>query len=504
MCGIVLLAGNMNGSEGRLFDLMLEIDTIRGRHSTGMAVVGLTAKDINLYKEVIPGYEFVNRATHGNERRTTASLWMGHNRHATIGGHTIENAHPFENEKLIGVHNGSLEYSYHRLLEDSDEFGTDSECIFHNIAKNGLDWTLARLHGAYALVWYDKETHTLQFIKNNKRPLYYGFSSDGKQFVMSSEAKIFHLASEHSRNYMDIRHAKNLLWAVKDDHHYVLQLPNNFASAWKKDDDFLLCEKKEDIGKILPVYTPVNNGYYKWWEDNNKDYEETDNAYGYSTLFEKKREQRQEKKENVTGKTGTGHTNVEQQVVALWDSYSARSKKRHANFEYRQRILRAIPEKEEAYNMLLQRRNLEAEKLSQENLWDNSVQNTKRAIGYCQQLDYYDDIIDAYEKRHGMERIDDSEIIKLLPAPSDTEPKHIQSPDNFLDAPSGYLSMTNLKFKKFIRENACCFCSGQDVNWDGSDCVPLTSGDYVCPDCRHSELFNEYIDDGIVKLKVAN
>lgn len=84
MCGIVLLAGNMNGSEGRLFDLMLEIDTIRGRHSTGMAVVGLTAKDINLYKEVIPGYEFVNRATHGNERRTTASLWMGHNRHATI------------------------------------------------------------------------------------------------------------------------------------------------------------------------------------------------------------------------------------------------------------------------------------------------------------------------------------------------------------------------------------------------------------------------------------
>lgn len=117
-------------------------------------------------------------------------FFMMHNRHATKGSKTQHCAHPYVIPKksggdnvIIGVHNGTL----HHIVDEYKYPGvTDSQSLFKMIAAGmSLSDVDVNIWGAYALVWYDSEDHTLNFFRNEERPL--GFAICDNSIWFGSE-----------------------------------------------------------------------------------------------------------------------------------------------------------------------------------------------------------------------------------------------------------------------------------------------------------------------------
>jgi hypothetical protein len=106
---------------------------------------------------------------------------VGHNRKATFGTISRENAHPFCEKNIVLVHNGTVQD--HKTMANVE---VDSHAICHRIGEVGAQAALKELKGAYALVWYDITTKKLHLARNNERPLvfvntedYFAFASEG-------------------------------------------------------------------------------------------------------------------------------------------------------------------------------------------------------------------------------------------------------------------------------------------------------------------------------------
>lgn len=108
-------------------------------------------------------------------------LIAGHARAATKGNITKENAHPFSHGSIVGMHNGTI----HGTFENSSKFETDSEALIHNIATRGVEDAIQEMYtsstsSAYALVWVDCKSETLNFLRNGMRSLSYATSEKDK------------------------------------------------------------------------------------------------------------------------------------------------------------------------------------------------------------------------------------------------------------------------------------------------------------------------------------
>ena len=150
--------------------------TLRGSDSTGLFTVGKEAGNAaqwipRTFKLAMPGPYFVSTRPYGSmlsSRHT--GLAIGHNRAATKGEVNDSNAHPFTIDGITLVHNGSL--TNHKVLEGGSGFDVDSKYVTYSFAKFGVETTLARIRGAFALVWYDREDRSLNFVRNAERPLW--------------------------------------------------------------------------------------------------------------------------------------------------------------------------------------------------------------------------------------------------------------------------------------------------------------------------------------------
>lgn len=119
---------------------------------------------------------------------------VGHNRHATRGVISDENSHPFVvDDKIVLVHNGSFNGS-HKHLKDVD---VDSEAIAHTIVDTpNIEDALKKIDAAYALIWYDVATKTINVIRNTQRPLWYMATDDAHVFS-SEECFLNFVAEKH-------------------------------------------------------------------------------------------------------------------------------------------------------------------------------------------------------------------------------------------------------------------------------------------------------------------
>lgn len=231
MCGIVGRAGALQTSDERIFKTLLLLDYFRGQDSTGIATVSKTDK-VDVLKIADDPIMLFNQTDYDNTVvGVSDAIWIGHNRAATIGSTTRANAHPFECDHIIGVHNGTLEKD--SLNEISfrleNDYGTDSETIFQHIAYYGVDDTIPRLQGAWALVWYNTKDQTLNMLKNDKRPLYLcKIERDGKKILTwASEYKMIVAA----RAMADVPDGK----LITDDEGYgFFPLPNDILHTWTK------------------------------------------------------------------------------------------------------------------------------------------------------------------------------------------------------------------------------------------------------------------------------
>lgn len=230
MCGIVGVAGTgpMSHQMKEFFQQLLFHDVVRGHHATGVAAIDTIDRTLVVRKKAMPAPHFLAEKEIMEDLfaiKHNFNIYIGHNRWATVGAKDDDdNAHPFVHSHLVGVHNGSLRNQ--RLLDDHKDFVVDSDNLFHHMNKNGLDDMLQKANGAFALCWYDRDDNTLNFIRNEERPLAIAKLTNG-YYVWASEIGMLRwLISRHKSLTIDTHTLDgvkyNSIWNLEKDMHFKL------------------------------------------------------------------------------------------------------------------------------------------------------------------------------------------------------------------------------------------------------------------------------------------
>lgn len=200
MCGLVALISKRSwgfvSKDMDIFEDLLTVDQLRGQDATGafcvhrnkqVSGIKLAATPWHLFKQ--PEYNtFKSKASqHGR-------ILVGHNRKATQGAATNPaNAHPFQEDNIILVHNGSL---YNR--QGLPERDVDSHAVAAAFASGDYSEVLRDINGAYAFIWWDMKRNQLSVVRNKDRPLWK--LENKENIILCSEAWMgFGVARRHGQ-----------------------------------------------------------------------------------------------------------------------------------------------------------------------------------------------------------------------------------------------------------------------------------------------------------------
>ena len=193
MCGLVSvvtkLSNGFTKEQHEIFDALLYVDALRGMDSTGVFLV-TNQNEMYLAKEASSANDYRSHAEYQrllNKAFQQGRVLVGHNRAATKGKISDENAHPFVVDNNITlVHNGTL-YGDHTKLAKVD---VDSHAIAHVIHENSgdVEKAMASINGPYALIWHNYKEKTVNFLRNSMRPLHWVETDTA--FLWASEANM--------------------------------------------------------------------------------------------------------------------------------------------------------------------------------------------------------------------------------------------------------------------------------------------------------------------------
>jgi hypothetical protein len=198
LCGIVGIASNyLSDTEKAIFSELMLLSSWRGSESSGvLSLKRMWDKDkkedlftTKMRKDAVDPWTFVGSEDMKAVMDGGSTIFaLGHTRAPTQGKVVKENSHPFSFSNVIGVHNGTI----HGKFPHRDEFETDSESLYKLINEVGIDEALKEINNlaiepAYALVFYDRKAKTLNFIRNEKRPLFLAWNAHEGTMFWASE-----------------------------------------------------------------------------------------------------------------------------------------------------------------------------------------------------------------------------------------------------------------------------------------------------------------------------
>lgn len=200
MCGLVGFCGKLESSDKDILKTLMILSTLRGEDSSGLIAVVAKDKEPITMKSVGSSFELFNTTPFDRLAMWGKTAMIGHTRKATVGGISRATAHPFSSPPFHGVHNGTLR-NWRQL--PGDTLATDSATLYDCFSRLGVRDTIEQLDGAYALVWYNEEDRTINFLRNKERTLFYCFADGFKKMFWASEEWMLHVAITRSTERMD-------------------------------------------------------------------------------------------------------------------------------------------------------------------------------------------------------------------------------------------------------------------------------------------------------------
>ena len=264
MCGLVGVAGNFGVPDEAVFSALLIADSVRGTDSTGAAVLSRT-NALNTIKALGNPFGLLDTKAYDREvNGLVSTVFLGHNRYATLGKKTTNNAHPFTFGHICGAHNGTLESWSHAALDElaGEEYDVDSQSIFAAIEKVGIDETAKVMEGAWALSWIDLQRKKLCFWRNDERPLWYAYYGEKMKLAWASKSGMIGFAVDNAGQ----RLYKGEYYPFVDDTLYEWDIPK-LAAAEK---DVLVEPEKRDLkgkGGSWSSGYGCGSRLYEWEDD---------------------------------------------------------------------------------------------------------------------------------------------------------------------------------------------------------------------------------------------
>ncbi len=245
MCGIVGVVGGkpLSIMDKKVFKDMLMMDVVRGKDGCGIIVVNDKMEVRTLKTLTNIAYWLETPQVQALLDQPCLAI-IGHNRAATVGKVKVKNNHPFTHKHITGVHNGTL-YDQN-LLDDSHRFAVDSDNLYYHLSKNGVKDMYASLWGAAALVWVNDKQKSINFLRNDERPLHYVELRENT-VVFSSEALIGEAAID--RNEAFYGHRDWLPFKVDQLYTWRLGTPLNWDTQ-DLSDDVCLGDDWNSIGRV--------------------------------------------------------------------------------------------------------------------------------------------------------------------------------------------------------------------------------------------------------------